>query len=602
MRRVNNSSQPGINNIFEEEDFAFQIDNRQLKKGRREIMPYPMFAKIIINHFLSKHQSLTKLQYLHTHTIKDDGVVSRLKFVRIGKDFQEYGLSIPKTILTEGIKQSKSYQMFIKYSTGLIPPKKSRDDNIILDPDIALELGKSISLTDAAEEEAARQVHATHERIMTESDPEPLEEDHRKINRSQPHAGGSSEGTGSKPRVPDESIVTPTSSNEGTDTKPESEYTEEDNDDENIEWVDTNEEEENNDDDDDKSIDLEKTNDEETNDEFVHSKEYVQDDNEETDDESVHGDEQVNDYEDDEMTNAKDADTGNGGEEITDAAKANAEKTEEVKDDIKKAELPPSGSSLSVSLDFDNQFLDLSSDTSLIVLTPIPKTPLVAPASTLLPTIPVSFISHVLLQTITPIPTPPITTKAPPVTMIPDPLYAIIQRVFVLEKDVQELKEYPQQVDYKEIIKESVQANIISVVKNQLLKFLPKEASDFATPMIQSTSLSEYELKTILFDKMDKSRSYLTHDKHQALFDALFNLLSLEDAIIRGQADLEKILRKRDRDDEYPSTGPNQEEPVFEMAFDDIEQTIDDVANNAYQPPDDSTQTKDKAIKKDWFK
>ncbi|GJU09413.1 hypothetical protein Tco_1131809 [Tanacetum coccineum] len=43
------------------EDFAFQIDYRQLKKGRRENMPYPRFTKIIINHFLSKHQSFTKL-------------------------------------------------------------------------------------------------------------------------------------------------------------------------------------------------------------------------------------------------------------------------------------------------------------------------------------------------------------------------------------------------------------------------------------------------------------------------------------------------------------------------------------------------------------
>ncbi|GJU85898.1 hypothetical protein Tco_1293444 [Tanacetum coccineum] len=38
----------------------------------------------------------------------------------------EYRLPIPETMLTEGIKQSESYQMFIKYSTGLLPPKKSR--------------------------------------------------------------------------------------------------------------------------------------------------------------------------------------------------------------------------------------------------------------------------------------------------------------------------------------------------------------------------------------------------------------------------------------------------------------------------------------------
>ncbi|GJZ63171.1 hypothetical protein Tco_0619592 [Tanacetum coccineum] len=158
-------------------------------------------------------------------------------------------------------------------------------------------------------------------------------------------------------------------------------------------------------------------------------------------------------------------------------------------------------------------------------------------------------------------------------------------------------------------------------------------------------SLSEYELKKILFEKMDKSRSYQTHDKHQALYDALRSSLILDDDITRGQADAEKVLRKRDCNEEDPSAGPNQgkktkrsktkesepskksstskessrgkspgktskfgksltaeepvEELVFEMASDDIEQTIDDVANDADQPPDDSTQIKDKALKKD---
>ncbi|GKG31781.1 hypothetical protein Tco_0426731, partial [Tanacetum coccineum] len=106
--------------------------------------------------------------------------------------------------------------IFIKYSTGLIPPKRvevkghkakkavvslkpisdeesdakparkrtdsrrvikkkvliSADDNIIPELDIALKLGKSMSLTKAAKEEAARQVYANKERIMTESEPE----------------------------------------------------------------------------------------------------------------------------------------------------------------------------------------------------------------------------------------------------------------------------------------------------------------------------------------------------------------------------------------------------------------------------------------------
>ncbi|GJX53289.1 hypothetical protein Tco_0281658 [Tanacetum coccineum] len=205
------------------EDLAYQIDHKKEKRSRRENMPYPRFTKIIINHFLKQHKSLTNLNLKHYHTIKDYGIVSWLKFVRIGKDYQEYGLPIPDVMLTDAIKRLESYQMFIKYSTNQIPPKKSiwkgskgkktaeesqetvdvskesepepepepakkktsgkrrvkkkvtlsTDDNIIFDDlDSTLELAKSISQTEAEEAEAARKVHATHARIVTESVPE----------------------------------------------------------------------------------------------------------------------------------------------------------------------------------------------------------------------------------------------------------------------------------------------------------------------------------------------------------------------------------------------------------------------------------------------
>ncbi|GKC25734.1 retrovirus-related pol polyprotein from transposon TNT 1-94, partial [Tanacetum coccineum] len=87
------------------EDFAFQIDHKMEKKSRRETMPFPRFTKVIINHFLSQYKSLFKLKFQHYHTIKDDGIVNRLKFVRIGEDYQEYGLPIPDMMLNNEIKQ-----------------------------------------------------------------------------------------------------------------------------------------------------------------------------------------------------------------------------------------------------------------------------------------------------------------------------------------------------------------------------------------------------------------------------------------------------------------------------------------------------------------
>ncbi|GJW11465.1 hypothetical protein Tco_1577292 [Tanacetum coccineum] len=532
--------------------------------------------------------------------------------------------------------------MFIKYSTGLLPPKKSRDDNIIPEPDVDLELGKSISLIEAAEEEASRQVHATHERIMS-PDPsqklkgvqmltpeEQLAADTMKALKAN-RKSSINEGTGTKLVVPVEEKVTSEAKADAIldwGSEQESEYSEED-DDENIEWIDTDEEEEKNDDDDDKSIDLEKTNDEETDDEFILREKYVQKDDEETDDETLHGDEQVNDDENEEVKNAEDADTGNSDEEITVAAKADAKKTKEVKDDIKKAELPPTSSSLSDTTNAEiNSLLDvqiqqeiphiqspsvLTVPVSVIsepsVLISIPETPSVAPATTLLPLPSVSTISNVLLQSTTLIFTPPITTEAPPITTIPDPLPAISQRVSVLEKEIQELKEADNTTTLRASHKYEIPSTVNAYLGSSLGDALRKNALE-KTPLLlaQSSSQAQSSLKAAY------------------------------------QANPKKVLRKRDRDNEDPSAGPNQgkktkrcrtkeskpskksstykqsskgkspaktsksgksvtiEEPVFKMAYDEIEQTVDDVAKDADQPSDDLTQTKDKYPKKYWFK
>ncbi|GJZ25525.1 hypothetical protein Tco_0569778 [Tanacetum coccineum] len=250
------------------EDFAIQIDNGQLKKGIREIMPYPRVL-----------------------------------------------LDVHKILHWLNPSQKEQSCRVIKKKVSI-----STDDNIIPEPDVALELGKSMSLSEAAEEEVARQVYATHERIVIESDPEParrrpsgiafrdtssvskkmspglsqklkgvqtltLEEklvadtmqalkESKKNSRRHPNIEGSSEGIGRIPGVLDESTGIMSTSSEGTGTKPgvsdeekdtsvakadvtldwrseeESEYTKEDDDDENIEWVDPNEDEEKNDDDD----------------------------------------------------------------------------------------------------------------------------------------------------------------------------------------------------------------------------------------------------------------------------------------------------------------------------------------------------------------
>nr|GEY75369.1 L10-interacting MYB domain-containing protein-like [Tanacetum cinerariifolium] len=152
------------------------------KKSRRKTMPFLGFTKVIINHFLSQHKSLSKLKFQRYHIIKDDGIVNKLKFVKIREDYHEYGLPIPDMMLNDKIKQLESYQMFFKYSTDLIPPKKSREQKA----------------TDTMQ-------------ALKES---------KKTSKRQSSTKGSSEGTGRIPKVPNESIVVSATSSKGTGTKP----------------------------------------------------------------------------------------------------------------------------------------------------------------------------------------------------------------------------------------------------------------------------------------------------------------------------------------------------------------------------------------------
>nr|GEU97654.1 hypothetical protein [Tanacetum cinerariifolium] len=424
-----------------------------LKKGRRENMPYPGSPKSLS---ITSSPNTNPLPSYSTYT------PTQLKMTVLGKGLQE-----KKTVDT--------------YETDVGVSNESSSEP----------LGKSISLTKAAEEESTRQVHATHARIVTESILEPAkrrpsEQLDVEIMKALKE-NTSSKGTGTKPGVLDEEKVT-SKVNVILDwgSEQESEYSKED-DDENINWVDTDEEEEKDDVDDDKSIDLEKTDDEETDDEFVHSEENVHDDVE-----------QVNDDEDEKMTNAKDADIGNGDKEITDSGKVDAEKTEVEKDDIIKAKLPPTSSSLFVSSGFAvNAFLGSSMGDSF-------------------------------------------------------------QKV--LQKHMKELmQKYPRQVGYKEMIEESVQ--------------------------------------------------------HQDLFDALMNSILLDDAIAHGQVDPEKVLRKRERDDEDPSAGPNQgkktkrsrtkeSEPSNKSSTSKESSKGKSLAKTSKSGKSVTAEepTKDKDPKKDWFK
>nr|GEY59614.1 hypothetical protein [Tanacetum cinerariifolium] len=466
----------------------------------------------------------------------------------------------------------------------------SAADNIIPNLDVALELGKSISLTKAEQVEAAKKVHATHARIVTESflesvrrrptgisirdtpqvlkkvsfDPSKKLKGVQSLTLEEQEAAdimqalkesktkGSSEGTGRQPGVPDESTVISTTSSKGT------------------------EEEKKDDDDDDRSIDLELT-----------------------DDEVLHGVEQANDDEDEEMTNAEVEDSREGDAETSDVAKANVEKTEDVKDDAKKAEVPLKSSSLSVSSSFGDQFLKISYDTSLIgtvkdtrdaeinslldikiqssiylvsirtqstrvcnfkplVLKPVQESPSVKPVTSFAPPS-VSIIPHVpLQQTTTPILTPPTTTGAPTITIVvpeSDALIAVQLRVAKLEND-----ELPK--------------HTVDLIQKHYVK-LTHELTKIQTPIVdleQESEKSPSKIRKIKKEQAEKQKmpAYTIKSTDKALLKELYHalmeaLIEDENLMDKGVVNTVKDHKRKhddddddDDDDEDPPARPNQ--------------------------------------------
>nr|GEV06557.1 integrase, catalytic region, zinc finger, CCHC-type, peptidase aspartic, catalytic [Tanacetum cinerariifolium] len=213
-----------------------------------------------------------------------------LKFVRIKEDYQEYGLPIPDMMLDDAIKRSNSYQMFLKYSTSQIPPKKSRGKGL---------QGKKTIDT-----------HVVNVNVSEESDSKPARK--RTASRRMVKKKviiSAADNIIPDPNVAldlDESTVIPPTSSEGTGTKPGV-----------------------------------------SNEEKVTSKEKVILEWVSKQESKYSKEDQVNDNKDEEMTNAEVENSRKGDVEMSDVAKADAEKIEEIKDDAKKAKLPPTSFSLS---------------------------------------------------------------------------------------------------------------------------------------------------------------------------------------------------------------------------------------------------------------
>nr|GEZ82966.1 hypothetical protein [Tanacetum cinerariifolium] len=448
------------------------------------MVPYPRFTKVIIQYFLLKHNSIRRRHSSLINNIKDDGVLGKLKT----QMHIRHTLLHPLALNFHHKRRGKGKGLIDKKG-NVTPMKKSSittKDNIILDPDVALNRGESISLTKAKKQP----------KLLGE----PIE-----FNKSQ-HAQGSKG-----------EVETPLSDDERTKS------------------------------------DREKAKSVKTDKEIVDEEQ-----NDGEHDDEVKDNEQVTD------------------EEMADAEMADVEKNRKARAKIfmtqkEKPELPPSGSRQSLSSNNGNQFLNVSSGTSL---TGIIKETADTKINSMLDV--------------------PVQQELPPVQQTP------LLDVLVLseyEKKVEALSK----VDHSKVIKESVQANVHNEVRNQL----PKVVSKFVEPRLERTirdvlknnppnllksstsstfidSFTKYDLKNTLYNKMQKSGLFHTHDKHLDLYNALIGLIGLDES---SSTDKFVTIEETIHDDAM-----EVDQPV------DFEEDVVNVAGE--QPQDDDDPKQDMST---WF-
>nr|GEV39495.1 ribonuclease H [Tanacetum cinerariifolium] len=175
--------------------------------------------------------------------------------------------------------------------------------------------------------------------------------------------------------------------------------------------------------------------------------------------------------------------------------------------------------------------------TSTFLTVPVSVIPESSPVCTTIPQSSQTFTSPLLLTTPTPPPTIEITNTPSTIADFAS-VFRLKKRVISLENDVVELKKDPLHTQQ---------------VKNRLPQILLEEVSNFALPVIekmieeslnqvnlakasyqpQSTyeaaaTLTEFELKKILIDKMNTSESYLTAPEHRECYDGLIKSYHLD--------------------------------------------------------------------------
>ncbi|GJR68022.1 hypothetical protein Tco_0014087 [Tanacetum coccineum] len=603
------------------EDFIFQIENKNTKKGNA--MYYPRFTKLVVNFVMDKDPSIPRRNKVNWHYARDDPMFTTINVISRNEDTQLYGTILPVALTNEDIRNSESYKEYYAIASGTIPPKtkgskKKADTDTTTKqkpPTVPKEMKEKKS---GKGKQKAKQLETISETMMTEAEQLKIITKRSRKETHSSHASGSGadEGTGVSPGVPDapdydsdDVISWKSSEDDQADDKND--------DDENAQ----------DDEDDDKDIDDENAQDDDDDEAQTES----EDDDEEDSDKDVEGANVAGAKSVEDATDEKDQ----GNEEVKDT-NTDLDGRDKVMTDVEDTHVTltpvnPDGQqqSSSVSSGFVSNMLNPNQDTGVddIFRQHTEATSLIDTSVTAI--MEPSFTAQINrpptpypldIQTQQPPIMTPATTTSSLLQNLPNfaSLFGFDHRLKALEDNFSELKQTNQyaealssipstveqylankmqeavdvavQLKYERIREESSTANqqfletiddgmkkiIKEQVKKEVSKIIPK-VEKFVNDRLESevlvrsskeansshavaANLSELELKKILINKMETNNSINRSDIQRQLYKDLVEAYEADKILLDTYGDTVTIKRPRDGadDDEEPSAGTDQ--------------------------------------------
>ncbi|GJS18620.1 hypothetical protein Tco_0413092 [Tanacetum coccineum] len=190
------------------EDFIFQIENKNTKKGNA--MYYPRFTKLVVNFVMEKDPSIPRRNKVNWHYARDDPMFTTINVISRNEDTQLYGAILPTELTNEDIRISESYKEYHAIASGKIPPK-TKGSKKKADTDTTIKMKPPTVPKEKKEKKSGKGKQKTTE-LETISEADLTEAEQLKIitkrSRQETHSShasgsGADEGTGVTPGVPD---------------------------------------------------------------------------------------------------------------------------------------------------------------------------------------------------------------------------------------------------------------------------------------------------------------------------------------------------------------------------------------------------------------